>query len=187
MRRAAKISERVIPAPARHAKQQEMPRFSNVFDAWPAFCVRSLAARRSGIMVSVIAALIGFSASADARSRTIAPSAAPIEWVRYAEAATTTITTWLQADSEVAIRLRSYLDGTRTAADQPTPALLLKVWIDPNGRVARVDFPAFAGEQPGTDLHGLLVGRTLEAAPPRGMLLPLRLSVQLDAPPPGEA
>ena len=182
MRCAATNSERVIPEPARHAMQQRMPRFSDACDAWAAFCVRSLAARRSGIMVGVIAALIGFSASAEARSGAITPSAAPIEWVRYAEAATISIKTWLLADSEVAIRFRSYLDGTRTAADQPTPALLLKVWIDAGGRVARVDFPAFAGEQPGADLRGLIVDRTLDATPPKGMLLPLRLSVQLDPP-----
>lgn len=116
-------------------------------------------------------------------AQTVSPSTAPAEWVRYAERATATITAWLEADAAPAMRLRAYLDATRPAEDRATPALQLKVWVAADGMVSRIDFPPFAHEEPNADLRTLIVGRRLAAAPPRDMLLPLRLAIQLDAPP----
>jgi hypothetical protein len=121
----------------------------------------------------------GLAATAPAAAQTVAPSAAPAEWVRYAEAATATIGGWLEEDGEAPTRLRTYLDATREAADRPTPPLLLRVWIAADGRIERIDFTPFAHEAANTDLRSAIVGRRL-AAPPRDMLLPLRLSIQLE-------
>lgn len=141
----------------------------------------SLFGRLTAALAGLAGGLGGLSGAAVAATQpqSVAPSAAPAEWLRYAEAATTTITAWLQEDSEAAIRLRTHLDASRPAADQPTSALLLKIWIDPDGRVARIDFAPFVEAQPGADLRSLIVGRALGAPPPKGMVLPLRLAVQL--------
>ena len=118
-------------------------------------------------------------AATPAGAQTVAPDQAPAAWMRYAEAATQSITAWLQAESEAGIGLRSYLDATRPAPDQPTAPLLLKVWIDAEGTVSRIDHPAFAYAQANADLRGLIVGQRLPAAPPKHMLLPLRIMIQL--------
>ena len=115
-------------------------------------------------------------------AQSVAPSAAPIKWVRYAETVTVTITGWLQADNETAARLRAYLDATRPAPDRPTAALVLRVWIDGDGTVSRIDFPLFAHPEPNADLRALLVGQRIPVAPPRDMLLPLRIAVSLQNP-----
>lgn len=124
----------------------------------------------------------GLTSTAPAAAQSVSPAQAPAAWVAYAQSATTTITGWLQADTEAATRLRTYLDATRTAPDQPTAQLVLKVWIDGKGVVSRIDFPPFAHPEPNADLRALIVGQPLSNAPPKDMLLPLRIAVQLDAP-----
>jgi hypothetical protein len=119
--------------------------------------------------------------AAPAAAQTVPPSAAPAEWVRYAEAATATITGWLEAEDETATRLRGYLDRTRAADDQPTPPIQIKIWIGPDGVVSRIEFPPFAHEEANNDLRNLIVGHRLSAAPPADMLQPVRIVIQLDA------
>lgn len=135
-----------------------------------------------------LAALVGagLASTAPVAAQTVSPSAAPVEWVRYAESATTTISGWLGEDGEAATRFRTYLDRTRPAEDQPTPALELRVWIDPDGAVSRIAFTPFAHEEANASLHGAIVGRRLPP-PPADMLLPIRIAVQLDPPAPDAA
>jgi hypothetical protein len=126
----------------------------------------------------------GLVAAAPVAAQTVTPEQAPAEWVRYATGATIAVTGWLQADSEAAGRLRAYLDATRPAPDQPTAPLVIKLWIDADGTVSRIEHPPFAHAEANADLSALVVGRRLPTAPPRDMLLPLRIAVQLDAPAP---
>lgn len=136
---------------------------------------------RSARLWRGLVALVGVTLAsvAPTQAQTLPPSGAPAEWVRYAETATATISDWLEEDGEAATRLRAYLHATRPVADQPTPPLLLKVWIAPDGRVERIDFTPFAHEEANADLRTAVVGRRL-VAPPPNMLLPLRLSIQLE-------
>ncbi|MFA7439975.1 MAG: hypothetical protein WCZ66_03300 [Sphingomonadaceae bacterium] len=131
------------------------------------------------------AALLGacVAATTPVAAQSVAPAQAPAEWIAYAEAATASVTALLQADSEPAVRLRAYLDATRSAPDQPTAPLVLKIWVDANGAVSRIDYPPFAHAQANADLRGLIVGAALPGAPPKDMLLPMRIAVQLDARP----
>lgn len=131
---------------------------------------------------TVALAGIGIAATAPVAAQSVSPSAAPAEWVRYAEGTTAAVNGWLQAEDETAQRLRAYLDATRPAPDQPTAPIVVKLWIDRDGTVSRIDFPPFAHAEANGDLRGLIVGRRLSAPPPKDMLLPLRIAVQLDAP-----
>lgn len=130
-----------------------------------------------------LAALVGagLATTAPVSAQPVSPSAAPAEWVRYAEGATAAITQWLKADSEAGVRFRTYLDRTRPAEDQPTPPLEVKVWIAPDGKVERIDFASFAHPEPNADLRALIVGHRLAGPPPRDMLLPIRIAVDLGA------
>lgn len=140
---------------------------------------RRLAARIGGAAAG-IAALFG--AAGTARAQSVAPAEAPAAWVRYADATTVTVSAWLAEEGAPAERFRAYLNQTRPGADQPVPPLDLKLWIAADGRIERIDFAPFAYEAANADLRAALVGRALPA-PPRDMLLPLRLRVEMkDAP-----
>ncbi|MGL3823095.1 hypothetical protein [Sphingopyxis sp. R3-92] len=118
-------------------------------------------------------------ASAPASARSISPQEAPAEWLAYASDATTTISKWLEAESESAMRLRAYLNAMRPASDQPTAPLLIKVWINADGTVSRIDHAPFAHAGANADLKALIVGGHLDMPPPEDILLPLRILVQI--------
>lgn len=136
--------------------------------------------------LKLASALVGGAAAASAPvvAQSVAPEEAPSEWLAYAETATQTVTGWLQATSEQATRLRVYLDATRPAPDQPTTPVLLKIWIDAGGVVSRIDNAPFAHAEANADIRALIVGQKLPASPPRNMLLPLRVLIQLPPAPP---
>ncbi len=136
-----------------------------------------------------LASAMGLGAAAvasPASAQSVSPQEAPAEWLAYADYATTTITKWLEATSDPATRLRAYLDGTRTAPDQPTAPLRLKVWIGADGTVSRIEHTPFAHAEANADLKALIVGGLFDVSPPEDMLLPLRILVQLPPAPPGE-
>ncbi|MGH7019801.1 MAG: hypothetical protein ACREEY_07980 [Brevundimonas sp.] len=126
-----------------------------------------------------LAAALGIAAPVQAQTQSLSPEAAPAEWVAYAETATVTVTAWLEEESEAASNLRGYLNQTRSAADQATPPLVLKLWIDAQGVISRIDFASFAHNDADAALRSVVDGRRLDR-PPAGMLQPLRLSVQLE-------
>jgi len=125
----------------------------------------------------------GFAVTAPSVAQSVSPAQAPAEWVVYAHAATSSITGWLQAESKAAVRLRTYLDTTRPAPDQATAPLVIKVWVEADGTITRIDHPPFSNAEANVDLRNLIVGQRLPGTPPPDdMLLPLRIAVQLDAP-----
>lgn len=63
---------------------------------------------------------------------------------------------------------------------QPQP-LLLKLWIGGDGIISRLDVPPLGDDQADYNLRVVMLGHHL-APPPKGMLQPLRLMVQLQAP-----
>lgn len=123
----------------------------------------------------------GLAVAVPASAQGVAPEAAPAEWLHYAEAARAAVTAWLSEEGGAPARVRAALDRTRPAPDQPTLPIALKVWIEPNGRIARLDFSPFAEPTVEDDLRATIVGRML-AAPPIGMEQPIRLAVLLPAP-----
>lgn len=112
-------------------------------------------------------------------AQSVSPGQAPAEWVAYASYATATITKWLEADNDAATRVRAYLDATRLSPDQPTAPLLVKLWIDKDGAVSRIDHAPFTHPEANADLGALIRGQRLDVSPPENMLLPLRILIQL--------
>lgn len=125
----------------------------------------------------------GLAGPSPVHAQAVDPASAPVEWVRYAQSATASVTQLLEGPTEAATRLRSYLDQTRPAPDQPTAPLVLKVWIAKDGTVSRIGFTPFAHPETNVDLRSLLLGQSLAGVPPKDILLPLRIAVQLAAPP----
>jgi hypothetical protein len=133
---------------------------------------RGLGLRVASISASIAAML----ASGVAPAQSVAPSSAPVEWIGYAEASTSAISTWLQEEAEVPARLRAYLNAARPDGNEPV-TIEISLWLGSDGRVERLRFAPFADAQANADLEETIVGRHL-GAPPRGMLLPMRIAVQ---------
>lgn len=134
---------------------------------------RGLTARAAGIAAG-FAAMLGM---ADAQS--VAPSTAPVEWLRYAEASTDTVSALLQADDEIPARLRGYFNERRAAARAPAE-VEISLWVKPDGRIERLRFAPFADAQANADLHDALIGRSL-GVPPKAMLQPMRIAVRIES------
>lgn len=139
---------------------------------------------RARRLFAAVVAVLGLSTPASAAlAQNVSPDAAPREWVAYAETVNGKVTEWLRSEDVPAVRLRAYVDSTRPAADKSSPPIVLQLWISSTGVVTRLEFPPFPDDTPNSDLRDLLVGRDVGVSPPRRMLLPLRLAVQLDPAP----
>lgn len=84
-------------------------------------------------LTGVVAAAFGLATALPAATaqEPISPEAAPPTWVAFGEAANSRVTEWLRAEDEVAMRLRLHVDGLRSAPDQPSLPILLKLWLIP--------------------------------------------------------
>lgn len=91
------------------------------------------------------------------------------------------ISALFQAEEETPSRFRAYLDATRSAGNAPVE-IEIGLWLGSDGGVERIRFAPFADAQANADLRSMIVGRDL-GAPPPGMLLPMRIAVQVEAHP----
>lgn len=108
---------------------------------------------------------------------------APAVWVAYAQQTTQTVTGWLNAADPPAPRVRSFLlAATHPDPGKPALPVVLKLWIAADGSITRMDFPVLTDDEVNRDLQDLVVGRHLPV-PPRDMLQPLRIAIQLRAQP----
>jgi hypothetical protein len=141
--------------------------------------------RWGGRALSALLGLFGLAGGFAEAKPPAAPTTPPAEWVAYATKATQMLAEQLNGKDDPAPAFRAALDATKPAPDQPVPPLMLKIWIDPAGALSRVDHTPFTDPQADADLSILLIGRQL-GPPPRDMLQPIRLSIQL-APAPDAA
>jgi hypothetical protein len=137
-------------------------------------------------LVSTLAVVLGFSPAIGAVAgtpRSVAPEAAPAAWVAYAGLVSQTVNAKLSGQDPVALRLRDYMRQIPGDDDKSSAPLSLRVWLNGEGSITRVEFPAFAHQEPNDDLHGLLVGLAITQRPPKGMLQPLRLQIRVEIKP----
>lgn len=107
-----------------------------------------------------------------------APDTVPEAWRRYAAQVQRGLEPVLEEEAgEPAVRLRDWLAGRGTAG------VTLRLWIDPAGRVTRVDQDAAMPPAVAADLRQLLVARTVGDAPPADLDWPITLRVSAPPPP----
>lgn len=104
----------------------------------------------------------------------VAPSQAPAAWVAYAETVAETVSTWLETDNQPATAARAYIGAREASPDEP---LIVKIWIDPEGRLSRLDVSSQKDAAATPLMREALIGRILTNAPPPEMRQPLHISL----------
>ena len=130
--------------------------------------------------LAILAAVVGVLPSTCNAAASVSPQAAPAAWIAYAGLVNQTIIDQLGGLDPAAVRLRDYLDQLPDPTADSRAQLPIRVWLDGQGVISKVDFTPFAHPEPNADLQALVLGQRLAKAPPKGMLLPLRLVIGLE-------
>lgn len=104
----------------------------------------------------------------------------PAAWLAYAGLVQQALADWLAAPGEPAAMVRGYVHAAAAPGQPPAP-IDLKVWVDRNGLIIRIDFQGFPHEDANRALGEAVVGRSIGQAPPLDMPLPLAIRVTLKA------
>ena len=132
--------------------------------------------RRLPLVGALLGALAG---GGPASAQRVEAGQAPAAWIAYAGLVSDAVQARLASDDPLAVRLRAYMNQIPGADQAEGSALKIAFWIDASGKITRIDHAPFAQSQPNDDLAGLMVGLSLPKPSPKGMLLPLRLSIHL--------
>ncbi len=108
------------------------------------------------------------------------PGKAPPSWVQFAKLVKYRFEEWIAADDPIAARFRVYLKAQSGSFDGPPATLTVKAWLNPDGTVERVAFPAFADAGATEDLRKILTRGNVGEAPPPEMLQPVNLRFSLN-------
>lgn len=125
-------------------------------------------------------AALAMPAQADTQPPLHAP--VPAAWSRYAAAVSRQLQASL-ADSHnpAATRFHRFLDDQANTS-QKTPALVVKLWIWQNGKIARAEFASLGNAQANADLGAVILKAAPQTPPPRSLPQPLILRLQLTYP-----
>jgi hypothetical protein len=130
---------------------------------------------------AVVAATLSVALSAPARSQEYREAgSAPPHWTQFAKLVRYRFEDWMGADDDVGNRFRAYLREHRGKEDGPPQMLEVRAWLNPDGTVEKVTFPALNNAQADADLRKILTRGNVGEAPPPEMLQPLRLRLLLN-------
>lgn len=107
------------------------------------------------------------------------PANVPPSWKQFAKLVQYRFETWVTADEEVANRFRSYLANSGKEDGAP-PSLVVRAWLNPDGTIERVSFPALKDARADADLRIILTRGNIGEAPPPEMLQPISLRFSLN-------
>lgn len=107
------------------------------------------------------------------------PSNVPPSWKQFSKLVQYRFETWVTADEEVANRFRSYLTNAGKEEGAP-PTLVVRAWLNPDGTIERVSFPALKDARADADLRTILTRGNIGEAPPPEMLQPISLRFSLN-------
>lgn len=139
-------------------------------------------AGRIGTLGATLLALVG--AGAQAQTGAVSAEQAPQAWIAYAQRVSQQFQTALAGDSEPAQRFSAWVDQLAAAQTDPDggtsqdtaaapPTFRVRVWLDREGTVTRIEADGVDDEQAQADLDAVLTARPIGARPPRGMKQPL--------------
>ncbi|MGO4683751.1 hypothetical protein [Hyphomicrobium sp. 2TAF46] len=100
---------------------------------------------------------------------------APPSWTQFAKLVKYRFETWVSGIDPQAARFRVYVKAHMGREDGPPPVLTVKVWVNPDGSIARVSFAEFKDKGATEDLRAILMRGNVGEPPPSDMLQPLNL------------
>lgn len=110
------------------------------------------------------------------------PDQVPPSWVQFSKLVKFRFEEWVSSDDPIAARFRVYLKAHAGTQDGPPATLIVRVWVNADGSVARVAFPALKDAGATTDLRTILTRGNIGEGPPPEMLQPLNLRFSLALP-----
>ncbi|WP_375787635.1 hypothetical protein ACE10Z_09145 [Bradyrhizobium sp. Pha-3] len=108
------------------------------------------------------------------------PEQAPPSWAQFAKLVKYRFEEWIAADETVANRFRNWVIEHSGKENGPPPTLVVRAWLNPDGTVERVTFPALNDAGATEDLRTILKRGNVGQAPPPEMLQPLNLRFSLN-------
>lgn len=130
-----------------------------------------------------VAGLFGAALATSATVGHAQTSSIPQPWISYARLASGQFQSWLSDPASDAVqRLHARMQERmlKAQADQPPPALIVKVWVGTEGHVDGVSFATLGDPVTDSDLQSILTSRALSEPPPRDMKQPMILQLNLD-------
>ncbi|RJF60728.1 hypothetical protein D4Q71_23235 [Rhodopseudomonas palustris] len=108
------------------------------------------------------------------------PASAPPSWSQFAKLVQFRFESWIAADDPIADRFRGYVLQNAGKPDGPPAVLMVRAWLNPDGTVERVSYPALKDARAEADLRMILTRGNIGEAPPPEMLQPLNLRFTLN-------
>lgn len=121
-------------------------------------------------------------ATAPALAQPSVPQPVPQHWISYANMAGNQLQATLSDPAnEAVVRLHASMQARLLREGQPVPPppLIVRVWVEPDGKVERVAFDPLGDVQADADLRTLLTAQPLAEPPPRDMRQPMVLQLTL--------
>jgi hypothetical protein len=107
----------------------------------------------------------------------------PESWTSYAQLVGQQFQAWIGSNGAEADSFYQSLDIRGAEGDsgaQGERTILVRVWIDPDGRVGRVVFDSLGNAQADAALRTLLTAHAIPGAPPQDMPQPIRIRLHIE-------
>jgi hypothetical protein len=106
----------------------------------------------------------------------------PQHWISYAGMVGQQLAQWLSDPQDASVRqLHAHLQDRVLAEGQPPlPPLVARVWVDPAGKVSRLELASTGDIRIDQELRRLLMSQVLPEPPPPDMQQPMLLQLSLD-------
>lgn len=131
-------------------------------------------------VAALLAIFVGESEIVVAQDLSYRPAGSvPVAWGRYAELVRFRLIQGVERNDAVTERLHLFLEGRGDAGSGAVEAVVVKVWVQADGTIHRVEFPSLGDIQADDDLRTVLTREAIGEAPPHDMLQPLHLQLSL--------
>lgn len=123
---------------------------------------------------------LGLLSAAPAVAQSTPGQPVPGHWLSYAQSVSLAFQDRLgDPTSDSVQRLHAWMQARLLQSEQAAPALVVRLWVTPQGGIERLEFDSLGQAQADADLRQLLVADPLPEPPPRDMRQPLVLQLTL--------
>jgi hypothetical protein len=136
-------------------------------------------------IIAVLLGVLSLQSGAGAQAQTPdyrSPEAAPAAWAQFAQLVKLRFEERIAADEPVANRFHAWLVESQGKSGGAPASLIVRAWLNADGTVDRVSFPALPDVRADDDLHAILMRGNVGKAPPSDLLQPLNLRFSLNLP-----